>query len=55
MLEYISSTQLTFCGQGCDLYGYETLRHTWLKSVIQEIARDEVKDEESARENGNGR
>ena len=28
MLDYISFTQPTFGGQDCDLYGYETLRHT---------------------------
>lgn len=37
MLGYISFTQPTFGGQDCDLYGYETFRHTWLKSVTQEI------------------
>lgn len=55
MLDYISFTQPTFGGQDCDLYGYETLRHTWLESVTQEIDRYEVKDEATARRNGIGR
>lgn len=55
MLDYISFTQPTFGGQDCDLYGYETLRHTWLESVTHEIDRYEVKDEVTARENENGR